>query len=202
MTTLYKKYLGIKDKFCIYYYGLFNEFALQLIYLRPTIEKELPGLELYISCKNELKSIIGNPPRVVYKDDFQEYHYAHSQELRFNQVDHPVMKLLEDSNISLSKIHENIYDIKNSKCTIITNNFAPFGSLTSDQIKNITELAQTEGYTVEVNGTWNNSGWVIGVESQSLYLAAMQGIRCSLVPVGLGTKLFKKMFPKGEILTI
>ena len=202
MTILYKRYLEIKNKCCVYYFGLFNEFALQLIYLRPAIEKELPGLELYIACKNELKTIIGNPSRVVFKEDFKDYHYAHCQELKFNQVHHPVMKLLEDSAITLDKIYENNFDSSSKKCTIITKNFAPFGALTDAQIEKATYIAETEGYTVELDSDWRNAGWVVGVESSSLYLAAMQGIRCSLIPTGLGTKLFKKMFPTKEILDI
>jgi len=56
MTILYPKYLEIKNKYCICYSGVFNEFILQLAYLTNIIQEKFQ-IELYICCKDELKKL-------------------------------------------------------------------------------------------------------------------------------------------------
>jgi len=46
------------------------------------------------------------------------------------------------------------------------------------------------------------AGWIIGVESLKLYQGAIQGIKSTLIPTGVGTSLFKKLFPYSSILKL
>ena len=62
------------------------------------------------------------------------------------------------------------------------------------------EIAGKNGYFVEINESVTDAGWVIGVECEDFYKAAISGTRVSLVPTGFGTKFFQWLFPKGEIL--
>jgi hypothetical protein len=43
---------------------------------------------------------------------------------------------------------------------------------------------------------------VIGVENEYLFLAAGMGKDTYLVPTGLGTELYKKMFPENKVMKI
>jgi hypothetical protein len=60
-----------------------------------------------------------------------------------------------------------------------------------------------EGYNVWVDphpSSSKDAGWVIGVENEALFRAAIDGQRTSLVPTGIGTAVYQNMFPAGEVL--
>lgn len=58
------KYAKIKDNYCIGYFGTDPNVVQQLKRARPFIEKELPGLKLFISCPDEMVPLLGED-RVV-----------------------------------------------------------------------------------------------------------------------------------------
>ena len=46
------------------------------------------------------------------------------------------------------------------------------------------------------------AGVVVGVESPGLFLAAAKGLETHLVPTGVGTRLYKKLCPQGNIIEV
>lgn len=48
------KYVRIKDKYCVAYFGTCDEYVDQLLAARPHIAKELPGIQVYIACRDEV----------------------------------------------------------------------------------------------------------------------------------------------------
>ena len=64
-------------------------------------------------------------------------------------------------------------------------------------------MAAYKNYDVQINPEYHmisQAGWVIGVEGAPIFEAASRGIKTSLVPTGMGTNLYSKLFPNGEIL--
>jgi len=79
----------------------------------------------------------------------------------------------------------------------------PTKPLTNVQIDKAKSMCQAEGYFADIDGDVTGAGWVIGVESIALFQAATQGIKTSLIPTGVGTDLYKAMFPKnGSVLDL
>ncbi|RDJ35636.1 MAG: hypothetical protein DWQ19_12525 [Crenarchaeota archaeon] len=196
MTIPYTKYLEIKDKYCIAYYGVFNEFIWQLNYLRPAIEKELPGVQLYISCKDELKEI--NSERIVPQSHFNKHNFAYVRKLNFNNISHPIEDLLEESNITLKYLNLPQPTSQNKRCVLLTNGLGGVRSLPQDKQREVIKHIEKMGYFIE-NSNVEEAGWVVGVECESFYKAAIAGIKVTLLPTGFGTKFFQKLFPQGEI---
>jgi len=199
MPTLYKRYLEIKDKFCIAYFGVFSEFIVQLLYLRPAIEAELPGIQIYIVCSDELKRKY-NQERMVGRSEFQDYEYSHVREITFDSTSHPVFDLIESSKLTLEHLPPVILPTPTKKCVLLNQALPPVAKIDDERLKTIKQYIVAQGYYIEEDGDLDNAGWVVGIESEKLYQAATRGIRTSLVPTGFGTKLFQKMFPHNEIL--
>jgi hypothetical protein len=66
------------------------------------------------------------------------------------------------------------------------------------------EYAERNGYMTKISNELKDirgAGWVIGPENGLLFLGGVYGLKTSLIPNGLGEKLYKTMFPQGEILT-
>jgi acyl CoA:acetate/3-ketoacid CoA transferase alpha subunit len=70
------------------------------------------------------------------------------------------------------------------------------------QIEQIKRMAADQGFQPEINTSVQNSGLVIGVESVELFEAAGMGITTTLIPTGVGTRLYKNMFSKSNIMDI
>lgn len=198
MTVSYNNYLSVKNKYCVGYFGVFNEFVLQLIHLLPVIEKQLPGIDLYIAGKNEISTVIQHP-KLVLEKNLNKKSYAFYRELKFDNIDHPVEAFIEESGLNITVKKEIVVPVS-KKCVLITSNLPPVKSLDKSKIEKIKSFAMREGFDVEENGNLDEAGWVIGVESEKLCLAAMKGIKTSLVPSGLGTSLLEKMFKNLERL--
>jgi len=193
--------LAVKDKYCIFYFGLFDEFILQLIYLRPAIEKEFPGLELYIACKDEFYSQVQHHKNIVSYKDYNKTNFGCSKELLFDNVEHPILSLLEDSAITLKYLDRVEVKTDSKKCVILTSGVGAIKSLTAPEINKLQQMALLQGYDVEVNGDVVGASWVIGVENLKFYMAAIAGTRITLIPTGFGANFFQKAFPHGEIMS-
>lgn len=197
MTIPYNRYLQTKDNCLISYYGTFDEFVLQLNYIRPVLEQSLNGINIYIGCKGSLRKTLGEFDRIVYDEKNLNCYYQ--KELIFDQINHPIVSIIEDCNL---KFTQNSIDSKTNKCVICTKNLPPFGPMTSEEIEKCRRLALSKGFEVEIDGVVENAGWVIGIENAALYKAACAGVKCSLIPRRIGTKLFQYLFPKFEILNM
>lgn len=197
MSVSYKRYLEIKNKYCIAYFGVFNEFIFQLIHLIPILEEQFPELDLYIACKNEL---ISNSDKLIPLSKLKKHEYAVYHELKFNNIDHPIENWINESNI---KIHpkKNVPEIACGRCIIVSENLPPVKSLTKEEVLKIEKYVKTQGFVIVPNET-ANVDWVIGVESEMLCKTANKGIKTTLIPSGLGTNFLKKIYPSLEVLDI
>jgi len=200
MAVPFPQYSKIKNRYCIAYYGPCAEYIVQLLYLRPAIEKEFPGIEIYISCRDDCIRFIDKKERIIFGSELntRKKEVAYIRELRCDLKNHPVLQLIQESNLQLSyleppKIKQS--DVRH--CVICTNAILPTGLIHNiDQISN---FVFHQGYSVGLNSDISKATWVIGPENEQLFTAAIQGIRTTLIPTGLGTELYKKLFPDGEI---
>lgn len=90
-------YANIKDRYCIGYFGDSQDILSDLKKARPIIEQELPGIQIYICCKDEKANIFNGEDRVILKsqlpDKIKEIAY-------FRELDgETVIDLLEESQI-------------------------------------------------------------------------------------------------------
>jgi len=94
-------YVRIKNNYCVGYFGSDKNVILKLIKSRPIIEKELPGVRIYIACNEEMSEILAGEVRVVYGPEVYDLRdkVAHFREL---ELDETVEDLLNESNIPFS----------------------------------------------------------------------------------------------------
>lgn len=186
-------YSVIKDRYCICYLGNCNEYAVQLIYLRPHIERQLPGIQIYLCFKQELSYLTTGYDRILFNKEIEEKkkEFAHIRILKCNMIDHPVMKLFTESNLILPKFH---FSSTTRKCIIYPKGCIPTHSLSPDVVNSIKSYCSDQGYTVQTEGNMDGAGWVVGVENEQIYLAGFKGVKTSLVPTGIGTEFYKQLF--------
>jgi hypothetical protein len=184
----------VKDRYCIYYVGFCNEYLLILYYLRPAIEAELPGIQIYL-CGNNLPP--GNRIFELSELEAKRKEMAYVRELTCDLVHHPVEELLKESSLTLKYWMPPAIKLCRNNCIICPDGKIPTKSLTSKQIEKI--KLTTHG---EVGDDIENKDWIVGVENEQLFKAAFNGVRTTLVPTGVGTNLYKKLFPRGEIMDL
>jgi hypothetical protein len=90
----------------------------------------------------------------------------------------------------------------NRSCVICAEGDSPTRSLDSNQRQQIMYMAIRRGFRPEFGEDISNAGWVVGVECVTLYEAALAGIETSLIPTGIGTRFFGKLFPGYEVIKI
>jgi len=202
MTIPYENYLEIKDKYCITYYGVFNEFILQLIYLKPAIEQEFPGVKLYISCKDELFNRLEVSTDVIPFSKFAKHEYSYVRDLSFDNINHPILGIINESKMNLKGLVPHRNNIKTNKCIILSKGVGHVKSLTDDEVQIVIEKVRLAGFDPKINENIDDAGWVIGVECEDLYKSAIKGIKTTLIPTGFGKKLFETLFPNQEIYSI
>jgi hypothetical protein len=140
-------------------------------------------------------------PRSTLKKNLADFGYVKEIEGRLRGP-HPILEYLEESNITMPVVcNEAKSDTK--LCCIYPEGSLPTRDLTPKQVERCRLLASYAGYGVQINPGYemiHEAGWVIGVEGAPLFDAAAKGIKTSLVPTGMGTVIYQKMFPQGEIL--
>lgn len=90
-------YAKIKDRYCIGYFGQSENILLDLKKARPIIEKELPGIQVYICCEDEKADVLVGEDRVILRSTLPEKikEIAYFREL----TEEKVTDLLEESKI-------------------------------------------------------------------------------------------------------
>jgi hypothetical protein len=205
MAFPFPQYAKIKDKYCIVYAGHHNEYIVQLLYLRTSIEQELPGIQIWICYKDCLDYLVVGHQRIIPYSLIQDKkrEFAYIRQLKGSQIEHPIWQLLEESKLSLpTLICQEQKNKENKMCGIYPQGNLPVISLSNEHIENIKKMVISKGYYPKMNEKVELCGWVIGVENESLFLAGTMGIKTSLIPTGFGTNIYKKMFPQGEILKL
>jgi len=200
----FTNYANICNNYCICYFGYSDEYLVQLKLLQPIIERHMKGLNIYLGCRDEKVGILSGCERIlkiadlkVRKDDF-----AHIRELQYNGSTHPIEDLMKEVGDIDYRINPSIQGDRTVKCVIITKSNHPTSSLLEKQTKTLSIMAKEEGYSVEFDSDISNSGLVMGVESYGLFEAASRGIETRLVPTGVGTRLYKRMFPNSKVLNV
>lgn len=200
MTIPFPQYAKIKDRYCIAYFGNCNEYLIQLRLLRPIMEHNFPGLQIYIACKEEAKYLLQDEPRVVSRDELKSnpHEFAYIRELTCNMQDHPVEEFMKESGLRCGPVP---LPWRNEPgcCVIYPNGVLPTRSLDQEWLQKITDRVKAEKYEFRINGPMDDAEWVIGVENEQLFLAAATGRKVTLISTGLGENIFKSMFPNGDI---
>jgi len=200
----FEEYAKIKNNYCICYFGQSDEYLVALELLRPLIERSFPGMNFYISCRDESLTVLADPSNKVLpisqlkikKDTF-----AHIKELKYEQDGHPVERFVTESGLMNLGIPISLRDLSDIGMIVTHGNY-PTKPLTARQIAHATKVVQARGLRSQQDGDWRHAGLLIGVESVSLIRAAASGIPVILFDNGIGTKFLKKMFPSIEILTL
>ena len=197
------QYAKIKDNYCIAYFGNNKEHLIQLKLLRPYMESTFPGVKVYLSCREDSVYLFKEEERIITKEKLKEnkHMFGYIRELLCDMQSNPVEEFMKESEIPYGPIHYE-QKINNKKCVLLTNGIAPVRSLNGDQIKLAISHIQNKGYDLEINEQINNAGWVVGVENEQFYQAAVDGKAVTLIPTGFGENIFKKLFPGGQILKI
>lgn len=194
------EYAKIKDNYCIAYYGNCKDFLIQLKVLRPFMESKFPGVKVFISCKDEFTYLFSNEPRIITKTELKDNRkqFGYIRELVCDMKSHPIEDFMNESEIPCGPV-EVVNKPDSNKCVILTNGVLPTKTLTAEQIKKAIKYAENKGFIPEINTSIDGAKYVIGVENEQLYEAAVKGSQVCLISTGLGENLFKKMFPDNEI---
>jgi hypothetical protein len=200
----FSKYAKIKDHYCLCYFGACSEHLLQLRLLKPVVEAHFPGLKLHFGCRDDRAHILEGCEGVLKISELKvrRYDFAHIKEVRFNGTTHPVEDFLKECGITQFVVRWDVEESHTAKCVIITHAEYPTKSLERHQVDSLKRLAKEQGFEPQVDVDTTGAGLVMGVESYGLFDAAAKGIRTRLLPTGLGTRLYKGMFPKGEVMSL
>lgn len=198
----FEDYAKISNNYCLCYLGRSHEYLVQLMQLMPKILPKLQDINLYLCANDNCMHYIAKHPLTIKFSELPLFKdkLAHVKEIVYYD-EHPIESIVNE--LEITNIAMNIQESNHTnKCVILKNSFYPTRDLNDSQIKSIEQLAKTRGYFVAEDTSISNAGWVVGVESPDLFLAAEAGITTSLVKTGVGCNLFKKMFPFSEILDL
>jgi len=138
-------YAKIKDRICISYLGESSEYVVQLNCLLPTLERELNGVEIFICCKDELVSWFNNPRVFGHSKMTQKKNdFALIKPLKFNMRTHPIIGLLDDSNIACERVDVPHHD-PTAKCAICPEGLHPVKSMSYFQKRRSSKWLQNRG---------------------------------------------------------
>lgn len=198
------RYREVKDKYCVCYFGPCNEYITILLGLRKQAEDQLPGIQLYIGCRDDLCTDERTLPESIVTQMIREpwgTGFGHIREIRCDMVNHPVAQFFTESKIAIKPV----------PCTATPGNrvvrlyprgTSPTKSLTEIQIKTLTDQYTKAGYIVHEDGPWQDAGLVVGVECVSTWAAALAGQQVALCDSGLGTDFFRVIHPWTPVISV
>tara|TARA_Y100000034_G_scaffold134723_1_gene203987 strand:- start:792 stop:1316 length:525 start_codon:yes stop_codon:yes gene_type:complete len=169
--------------------------------LKPVLEKRFAGLNLCFGCKDDKLHLLKGCEPVLKVSEIKVHRhvYAHIRELRFNNA-HPVDSLMVESGVTNFVVRRSVLPPKTKKCVIVKSGAYPTSPLETKEVKKFQQMASDEGFEPVITDDIEDAGWVIGVESVPLFEAAAQGIKTTLIDTGVGTRLFKMMFPTNPVI--
>lgn len=219
----FPQYVKVKDKYCCFYLGESPEYVVALKLLKPQIEKKFPKINFYIGCREEFKYLLDGEKAVFGPDPYKfKDEFAHIREIRNDHQKHSVLNFVEES-IIIEPIFSDRPTTSKGLCIICPEGVPPAPSLiTKSKFKfNWEWEVGKEGYAGIVLGSdihatisdiklrpsgeqkinyIREATWVMGVENEYTMLAAAMGKKVTLMKTGVGKELYKKMFPKIEIM--
>jgi len=100
----FAKYAEVKDKYCACYFGPNRRHLLRLVAVRPYIEEELPGIEIYIGCRDDLFYLVENEERILKESDVVKFkkEFGCLRDLRYEANSDPVECFLAESKLTAS----------------------------------------------------------------------------------------------------
>lgn len=193
-------YAKIANNYCICYFGYADEYLVQLRLIKPLLEKKFPDINIYLGGKDEKTHILGNDDKVLKLSELKirKTEFAHISEIKSNGETHPIEDLLIGAGITNFAI-DCPQSVKTHKCVIISSGVFPTKPLEKDKIE---RLKKRTPMHCEIDTDISGAGLVMGVESAALCEAAAMGIETVLVPTGVGSRLYKKMFPNLQVVHI
>lgn len=223
MPVPFPHYVRIKDNYCCNYLGIAPEYVVALRLLKPQIEKQLPGLKLWIGCRDEFGYLLAGESQVVFQSEMEKRknEFAYIREIRNNATSHSILDLMVQSEIKIEPIPKKIGDVSEKICLICPEGIEPTKSMSEASLDIAAHEAARLGYTPIVVGSdvhhsikkihlrpqgedkikyAKAAGWIVGVENEYLFLGASSSIKITLVESGIGTSLFKKLFPYTEVI--
>lgn len=224
MSITFTHYVGIRNNYCIAYFGLSHEYPILIKALRGQIQRRYPELRVFIACSDKLFFWIEDEQDVIkqseVRDRLTEFAYMRQIETSADG-DHPLWTLINESAIEIEPVKILPMQKNTGICLICPDGgFPTKPMLDVEKIKN---MVNHRGYTPivvgsDVNQVYKNpdkvpvnngkleilstADWVVGVENEYLFSAGLRGIPVSLIPTGTGTNLFKALFKGGEILRV
>jgi len=207
MPVSLPNYVKIKDNYCISYYGQNKEYLVQLSLLRPIIESTFKGIQIYISCEDSSLYLLEGESKILSKNETDTYrnNFAYIREIKSNLDKHPIESIMEESGLPCGPINFVKKERSTSKCALFTNGSSHTRKLSGKQITKIIESIEQNNYSIEINplrykSFVNDFDLVVGVENEYVYKAASCGVETTLIATGNGEDLFRKMFPKSQII--
>lgn len=100
MATPLSSYIAVKDKYCIGYFGGDRSLLTDMLSVRKVIEKEFPGLQIYIACKNDMQDLVMGSKNVILESNMPSF-TGKLAYFRILEEKSDLIKLLEESNISV-----------------------------------------------------------------------------------------------------
>jgi len=193
----------VKDKYCIAYFGNHDDYLLLLIFLRPYIERQFQGIQIYLACKDDSFYLLKNEPRVVKKSEFDKNNFCYVRYLTLdmNKLLHPVHELLLESDIRIPHF-EFTNNLQFQKVSIFTEGILPTKSLDDKNFSLLARKYEQNGFTVYKNKIPDENCHLCSVENELFTSKMLSGIPCTLINSGLGTDLYRTLFPSLKVISI
>jgi hypothetical protein len=173
-----------------------------LNYFVPRLEVLHPGINIYLCCRDESLPILTHPrsfPVSLLKQQKEQLVYV--KEIVYDGNGHPIENFLAESGLHHVRIPGSPEAVT-QKAVVLTKGNFPTTNLTLEETAWLVEKARADGFEPEVDVPVDNAGYVLGVECYELFRAALAGVRTALMPTGVGTGFYKKLFPASEILEL
>jgi hypothetical protein len=222
MSFAFPHYITIKNNYCCSYLGNNPEYVVQLKLLRPYIEKQLPGIKIFITCKDSFMYLLEGEDKVFPISILKErkYDFAYIREIQFKDK-HPIHEFMLESDLKIEPICIDSCE-ERGLALICPESLPPTISLKEKDVVYLKTLLLQQGYSPMVLGSDIHSilpittrpygkdklkyieeaKVIVGVENEYLFLGASMGKGTWLIPTGKGSELYQKMFPAGKLIKI
>ena len=102
MTVPFTQYLEIKDNYCLAYFGEDIDFLNKMLDARHYIERELPGLQVFIACKDMFQRIAEDRANIILESKMMDYKGKMAHTCNLEKKD-DLKALLLESKIPIPK---------------------------------------------------------------------------------------------------
>lgn len=203
MPIKFPDYVAAKNHYCVCYLGHCDEYLLLLLALRPHIEQKCPELNVWICGHDRIEKWLAKHPHTLtysqLKKRKREFACIRQIQTELKSGNHPIEQIYDECELNVT--FKPAGD-ETRKCVICKEAVTPTKPLSQQDVDRLQQIYRSEGYSVEVEGDIHNAGLVVGVESPKLFEAGLLGIKTTLIDTGVGSTLYKKLFPQGEILRL